>query len=81
MKVLIDFRCPQGHLHEHFVDNETKHIQCQECPSLATKVISPIHFQLEGMSGDFPTAADKWVKNREEKMKYEKRQGHTGWGE
>jgi len=29
----------------------------------------------------FPTAADKWVKKREQKMAQERAQGHTAFGE
>ena len=55
------------------MDNEDTRTACQVCGSPATKVIRPIAFQLEGTSGDFPTAADKWVKKREEKMAQERK--------
>jgi len=71
MKVLNDFTCPEGHTNEYFADNETKHIQCQECNCLATKIIKPIRFHLEGVTGSFPGAAMKWQKRREAKLKEE----------
>jgi hypothetical protein len=36
-------------------------------------MISPVRSVLEGFSGDFPTAADKWVRLRESRMKQERR--------
>jgi rRNA maturation protein Nop10 len=73
MKVLNDFWCAScASTEEYFVENDLTTTACQVCGQDATKVISPIRFQLEGVSGDFPTAADRWVKRREEKIAQEK---------
>ena len=79
MRVLNDFYCPKcGHQKEYFVDNEATSIDCQSCGSLATKVRSVPNFQLPGNDpAGFPTAADKWVKKREQKMAQERRAQKT----
>lgn len=78
MKVLNDFWCRVcGTTKEHFVENTVQQLDCHNCGSDATRVISAINFQLEGTSGDFPTAADKWVKKREQKMAQEARNEST----
>ena len=74
MRVLNDFWCHIcGTEEEHFLENDVNLTTCQKCGGVARKVISPIAFQLEGTSGDFPTAADRWVKMREQKMAQERK--------
>jgi putative FmdB family regulatory protein len=74
MRVLNDFYCPKcGHEEELFRENDVDHTTCQKCGDVARKVINAIAFQLEGRSGDFPTAADQWVKRREQKMAQERK--------
>lgn len=49
--------------------------KCKYCYSEeAYHVITPTHFVLEGVSGDFPTAYDQWAKKRKEKMAQEQKQ-------
>lgn len=75
MRRLDDFRCPCGIVEEHFIDLESEGPPvCNKCGLKMKRVQSPIRFKLEGLSGDYPTAADKWVKQREEKLKLEKRE-------
>lgn len=75
MRVLNDFECTRcGIIEEHFLENDTNQTTCLECGGVARKTISVPNFQLEGTSGHFPTAADKWVKSREQKMKQERAQ-------
>jgi hypothetical protein len=73
MRVLNDFVCPKGHRKEYFVENHRKTTGCDTCGAEATKVQTSIRFRLEGVSGDYPTALDKWVKNRKEKLKQEQK--------
>lgn len=74
MKVLNDYYCTQcGIINEHFLENDVDQTICHVCGGDARKVISAVNFQLEGTSGHFPTAADKWVKKREQKMKEERK--------
>ena len=72
MRVLNDFKCPEGHINEHFVDNSDTTATCYACGATATKVRTVPNFQLPGNDpAGFPTAADKWVKNREQKRQQE----------
>ena len=75
MKVLNDYFCEScGLQEEHFVDNLTLAVVCRECQGEATKVRSVPNFMLPGNDpAGFPTAADKWVKKREQKMAQEKK--------
>jgi len=73
MRVFLDFKCPSGHIEEHFVDNLTKTHSCDRCGQEATKIQSTIRFKLDIVSGHFPSATDKWAKNRRLKLKEEQR--------
>jgi len=61
---LFDYRCETGVVFERFVKDDEKQVRC-DCGLLANRIITPIRFKLEGMSGDFPTAADKWAREHE----------------
>jgi hypothetical protein len=65
MKLIFDFRCANEHTHESWVESSVHTDQCPECELTATRIISGTSFKLEGVSGDFPTAADKWTKLHE----------------
>ena len=73
MRVLNDYLCSAcGAVNEHFVDNEVLTVDCLDCQSPATKVRAVPNFMLPGNDpAGFPTAADKWVKKREQKMREE----------
>tara|TARA_R110000787_G_scaffold18482_1_gene56619 strand:+ start:26592 stop:26825 length:234 start_codon:yes stop_codon:yes gene_type:complete len=70
--VLFDFKCKNGHVFEELVEKKTHATRCS-CGLKAKRTISPIKSQLEGISGDFPDASDRWVKNRESHIKYERK--------
>ena len=70
---LYDFKCSKGHVFEKLVTNSTHTTRCSCGLEEAKRIISPIRSQLEGISGDFPDAADRWVKNRESHIKYERK--------
>jgi len=77
MKVLNDFQCNAcGTLYvDRLVDNTELTIDCLNCPESATKVRSVPNFMLPGNdAAGFPTAADKWVKKREQKIAQENTQ-------
>lgn len=61
MRKIFDVKCPQGHRTEVFGNLEDT-FRCGECGEDAKRVITPIRFKLDGTSGHFPTAADKWAK-------------------
>lgn len=69
---VFDFRCPQGHVTEHFVDANTEEVQCH-CECMAERQVSTPRFALDGTSGHFPTAADAWEKRRESHMRVERK--------
>jgi len=72
MKVLNDFTCSEGHTHELFLDNLTTTVLCQDCGTEAKKDRAVPRFILPGNDpAGFPTSADKWVKQREQKMRHE----------
>ena len=72
MRVLNDFYCPScGSTKEHFVENTVVHVSCHSCHDSATKVRSVPNFMLPGNDAGFPTAADRWVKKREQKRQME----------
>jgi hypothetical protein len=70
---VFDFMCPEGHVVEHFVDDKVREVPCDECGATAARLIAAPRAQLEGFSGDFPTAGDHWANMRESKMKAERR--------
>lgn len=65
MRQLNDFRCENQHVFEALVGTEIDTVRCS-CGSPARKIISPVRFKLDGTSGDFPTAADKWARMHED---------------
>lgn len=82
MRTINDYRCHGcDAISEHFVENDITEVECQDCGDIATKIISPVNFTLEGVSGSFPGAAMKWDKRRQEKMKQERKQGITPFGQ
>jgi putative FmdB family regulatory protein len=73
-KRLYDFRCTNDHITEKFTDLAEGHTyRCNECGAEAKRVISPVHFKLEGVTGHFPTAADQWAKRRKEQIALERK--------
>lgn len=69
---VFDFKCNSGHVSEHFVEGETA-VQCPQCEQLAFRQIASPRFALEGITGAFPGAADKWERTRESHMRKEKK--------
>jgi len=70
---LFDFRCSTGHVFEAFVESDVRLRYCTQCKTIAQRQIAAPHIVLDGISGDFPTAADKWEKRRESHMKQERK--------
>lgn len=69
---VFDFRCPAGHVTEHFVEDNIQEVQCH-CECMAERMISAPRVQLEGITGSFPGAADKWERTRESHMAKERK--------
>ena len=76
MKLLRDFECPDcGKVVERFIDAEVTHVDC-ECGHVAYRVIGMPMVQLEGITGAFPGAHDRWARIREEKFRQNIRRNH-----
>jgi len=69
---VYDFRCPRGHVEEHFVDSTVMQNQCA-CGALAERQIAAPRAKLEGITGAFPGAADKWERDRASHIAKEKK--------
>jgi putative FmdB family regulatory protein len=66
MLILFDWKCGNcGHEFEQLAPSSHKVTGCPECHMNATRVIAPVRCQLEGISGHFPDAADKWARQHE----------------
>ena len=55
---MYEFRCEQNHTAENYIDEEVTTISCPTCQCESLRVISAPRIALEGITGDFPTAAD-----------------------
>ena len=73
MKILNDFMCDDGHVTEAFRDDSEQSIMCLVCSKVAVKALATPQIKLEGFSGAFPDAYDRWTKVRAEKLKQEKK--------
>ena len=74
MKRIFDFLCANGHVTEALIDDTLYETQCKQCSELSIRQISSPQFKLDGCSGDYPSASDRWVKVRAEKLRQEKKQ-------
>jgi hypothetical protein len=73
MRLIFDFRCPDNHVTEALVaSDETEHT-CGLCNKIATRIISPVRCSLDPICGDFVGATMKWAKQREQKIKLERK--------
>lgn len=70
---LFDFRCSTGHVFEVLVECDVRLKYCEQCKTIAERLIGAPRPVLDGTSGDFPTAADQWERRRESHMKKERR--------
>jgi hypothetical protein len=58
--ILNDFECRNGHEHEYFLPMGQKEVECRDCGETASLLIPKANFALEGTTGHFPTALQKW---------------------
>tara|TARA_R110000824_G_scaffold33354_4_gene106853 strand:+ start:6233 stop:6466 length:234 start_codon:yes stop_codon:yes gene_type:complete len=73
MRRMYEFMCADGHVTEHLIDDSYRTALCKECSANAIRILSTPQIKLEGITGAFPGAADKWVKNRAEKLQQEQK--------
>jgi hypothetical protein len=67
MRTLRDFCCGTcGQLTEKLVDIEYLTIECPECHGDAIQQMSTPTIKLEGLTGSFPDAHEKWARIRED---------------
>jgi hypothetical protein len=74
MKIINDFLCDEGHVTEALRDDSVRTISCPICGKDAVKAVSAPTIKLEGFSGAFPDAYDRWTRVRAEKLKQEQKQ-------
>lgn len=73
MKV-FDFQCEQGHINEAFVRNdELGDRPCPDCGGNSSRMIAAPRTVLDPISGAFPGATMKWARDREQKIKQERK--------
>jgi len=85
---LHDFRCPYGHVTEHFVKAGTKIVQCGDCLAQAKLVFltspKPLWMELAMGENASPEAIDKFEKMHKQKAdkeaKIKKEHGDYGPG-
>lgn len=73
MKRLFDFVCEDGHVTERLTEDSVRTVTCSSCDKDAVRVVSAPQVKLEGFSGAFPDAYDRWSKVRAEKLKQEQK--------
>ncbi len=78
MKILFDFKCPEGHITERLVPREQKNDVCH-CGEVSSRMISPVRCKLEGLSGHFPGASIKWERQHEKAGRQPSDTDPNGW--
>lgn len=71
---VFEFLCDTGHLNESFVDSEVRVHPCKKCGKDAHRIVSAGNVKLEGITGDFPGAYQRWERVRAEKLNQERKQ-------
>jgi len=75
MRRMYEFQCTEGHIFESLEYADTRTIPCKVCDSVhAHRIVSAGQLKLEGCSGDFPSAYDRWERVRAEKLQQERKQ-------
>lgn len=73
MKKLFDVLCPNDHLTEAWLESGERETKCSTCGEVATRQISAVRSTLDVVSGEFPGATAKWLRDRNSKMAKEER--------
>jgi hypothetical protein len=74
MKIMSDFKCADNHVTEALREDSVRTIVCPHCGKDAIKVLAAPRSKLEGFSGAFPDAYDRWSRVRAEKLAIEQKQ-------
>lgn len=59
-KRMFEFVCDNNHISEKLIDENVRETECAVCGNLATRIVSAVRCDLEGITGDFPGAYAKW---------------------
>lgn len=72
---VFDFKCSEGHINEAFVKtDEVDNIRpCPDCGGDSSRIISAPTVVLDPISGAFPGATMKWARDRQQKIKKERK--------
>lgn len=73
MALLFDFKCDKGHVNERMAKPDCTHMPCLDCDGMSKKLIPAVRSKLDPLSGDFIGATDKWIRNRQQKLKQERK--------
>ena len=73
MRKIFEFLCGDAHLSERLVDEEVRILPCLTCGKEAHRIVSAPRAKLEGITGAFPGAYDRWARVRAEKLAQERK--------
>lgn len=59
---VFEYACPIHGTFEKFQPTPADTFECATCGQPSERRISAVRSKLEGVTGDFPTAADKWAR-------------------
>ncbi len=68
MRRMYEFKCEDNHISEALVDDTVRELSCRACGKPATRIVSSVRCNLEGITGAFPGAYGAWERKRSEKM-------------
>ena len=77
MRRMFEFVCEENHLSEALVDDTVRELTCWACGKQATRIVSVVRSQLEGITGAFPSAYDAWDRKRSEKLAQERKSSYA----
>lgn len=72
-KRIYEFLCKNSHISETYVESSVRNIKCNTCSEDAERIVSTPAIKLEGWSGSFPGAANKFDRIHREKLKAEQK--------
>lgn len=74
MKKIYDFHCDTCELtKEYWAETEETTLRCDSCGNLQSRKLSLCSFSLDPLSGHYPSATQQWAKDRDIKIKQERK--------
>ena len=67
--ILYDYLCECGYKFEKLARIHDRTYECKRCGEMAQRLISAPRIKLEGWSGHFPTAKQKFIKMHEKEAR------------